>query len=114
MFCKGTLKKPGKSANADISADQFKEWVMAKWSIAPERRMREYGHPAMFPEELAKRVMLLFSFRGDVVLDPFNGVGTTSVVAQQNGRRFLGVDTASEYCETAKDRLAGAQIEGLP
>lgn len=113
VFCKGNLKKPGKSVNADISADQFKEWVLAKWSIAPERRMREYGHPAMFPEELAKRVMLLFSFRGDVVLDPFNGVGTTSVVAQQNGRRFLGVDTASEYCATAKDRLVGTQIRGL-
>lgn len=113
VFCKGDLKKPGKSANADINADQFKEWVLAKWSIAPERRMREHGHPAMFPEELAKRVMLLFSFHGDVVLDPFNGVGTTTAVAQQNGRRFLGVDIAPEYCATAEGRLAGTQIRGI-
>ena len=113
VFCKGDLKKPGQSARADISADQFKEWVLAKWSIAPERRMKEYGHPAMFPEELAKRVMLLFSFRGDVVLDPFNGVGTTTAVAQQHGRRFLGVDNAPEYCATAEDRLLGNQMRGL-
>ena len=113
VFCKGNLKKSGAPANADISADQFKEWVVGKWSIAPERQMKEFGHPAMFPEELAKRVMLLFSFRGDVVLDPFNGVGTTSLVAKQNGRRHLGIDVAPEYCETARDRLSGTQLRGL-
>ena len=113
VFCKGDLKKVGESANADIDADQFKEWVLAKWSIAPERQMREFGHPAMFPEELAKRVMLLFSFRGDIVLDPFNGVGTTSVVARQNGRRYLGVDVAAEYCAAAEARLSDTQLSGL-
>lgn len=113
IFCKGNLKKPGKSANADIDAESFKEWVMARWSIAPERRMREYGHPSMFPEELARRVMLLFSFRGDTVLDPFNGVGTTSVAARRNGRKFLGIDIAPEYCVTAETRLASTQLRGL-
>lgn len=113
VFCKGDLKKVGSSANADIDADQFKEWVVAKWSIAPERQMRDFGHPAMFPEELARRVMLLFSFRGDVVLDPFNGVGTTSLVAKQNGRRYIGIDIAPEYCETARDRLSDTQLRGL-
>ena len=113
IFCKGDLKKPGKSANADIDADSFKEWVMARWSIAPERRMREFGHPAMFPEELARRVLLLFSFRGDTVLDPFNGVGTTSVAARRNGRHFLGIDIVPEYCATAETRLAGTQLRGL-
>lgn len=113
VFCKGDLKKPGKSANADIDAESFKEWVMARWSIAPERRMRELGHPAMFPEELARRVMLLFSFRGDTVLDPFNGAGTTSLSARRNGRHFLGIDIAPEYCATAETRLAVTQLRGL-
>ena len=113
VFCKGDLKKPGQSANADINADQFKEWVLAKWSIAPERKMGKYGHPAMFPAELAKRVMLLFSFHGDVVVDPFNGVGTTTAVAHQNGRRFLGIDIALGYCSTAESRLVGTQIRGI-
>ena len=113
VFCKGNLKKPGKSADADIDADSFKEWVMAKWSIAPERRMREFDHPAMFPEELARRVMLLFSFRGDTVLDPFAGVGTTCVVARRNARRFLGIEIAPEYCATANNRLSSVQLRGL-
>ena len=105
VFCKGDLKKLGDSANADIDVESFKQWVTAKWSIAPERRMKEFDHPAMFPEELARRVLLLFSFRGDTVLDPFAGVGTTCVAAQRNGRHFLGMDIAPEYCATAARRL---------
>ncbi len=113
VFCKGDLKKSGESANADIDAESFKEWVLAKWSIAPERRMREFGHPAMFPEELARRVLLLFSFKGDVVLDPFAGVGTTCVAAQSASRRFLGIDIAPEYCRTAESRLKPASTQSI-
>jgi len=109
VFCKGDLKKPGSSHDADISPDSFKEWVVAKWSIAPERRMREFDHPAMFPEELARRVMLLFSFRGDTVLDPFAGVGTTCVAALHNHRQFLGIDLSPEYCDKAETRLIDHQ-----
>ena len=113
VFAKGDLKKNGDSTNADIDADSFKEWVLAKWSIAPERRMREFDHPAMFPEELARRVMLLFSFRGDTVLDPFMGVGTTCAAARSTGRHFLGIDVAPDYCATAETRLSDIQLEGL-
>lgn len=105
IFSKGTLKKTGDSANADITADEFKKWVVAKWNIAPERNMKEFGHPAMFPEELASRVIKLFSFVGDIVLDPFNGVGTTTYVAQKLGRRYVGIDISTEYCEVAQKRL---------
>ena len=114
VFAKGALKKEGSAGDADIDADSFKEWVLAKWSIAPERRMREFGHPAMFPEELARRVLLLFSFRGDAVLDPFAGVGTTCAAAQASGRRYLGIDAAPEYCATAERRLSvGGRMQGL-
>ena len=113
VFCKGQLKKPGNSSDADIDADSFKEWVVAKWSIAPERRMREFDHPAMFPEELARRVMLLFSFRNDIILDPFAGAGTTCVAARRNDRRFLGIDIAPEYCATAERRLGEVQLRGI-
>ncbi|MCC7519073.1 MAG: site-specific DNA-methyltransferase [Verrucomicrobiae bacterium] len=105
IFCKGTLKKEGHSADSDLTADEFKKWVVSRWSIAPERKMKEFGHPAMFPEELAARVIKMFSFRNDVVLDPFNGVGTTTVVAKQLGRRFLGIDVSREYCAAAEERL---------
>ncbi len=111
IFCKGSLKKDGISANADIDAESFKEWVVAKWSIAPERNMKQFDHPAMFPEELAKRVLLLFSFKGDVVLDPFAGVGTTCVAAVKNNRKFIGIDIVPEYCDTARKRLDGVQLK---
>ncbi len=110
VFCKGDLRKPGQRSDIDIDADSFKEWVLARWSIAPERRMREFRHPAMFPEELARRVMLLFSFRRDIVLDPFAGVGTTCVAARRNMRHFLGIDVAPDYCSAAADRLADMQV----
>ena len=106
ISCKGSLKKEGVGADADITADEFKKWVMAKWSIAPERGMKLYGHPAMFPEELAERAIKLFSFAGDVVLDPFNGAGTTTAVAHRLGRRYLGIDVSEAYCRTAEERIA--------
>lgn len=105
VYCKGDLKHTGKSDNADITAEEFKAWVVAKWSIAPERHMKEYGHPAMFPENLAERVLKLFSFKNDVVLDPFNGAGTTTLVAKRTGRRYLGIDISEEYCKTAQRRI---------
>ncbi len=105
VFAKGTLKKEGVKENADISADEFKKWVVAKWSIAPERRMKQFDHPAMFPEELASRVMKLFSFKNDIILDPFNGVGTTTSVAKRLERRYLGIDISKKYCDKAIKRL---------
>ena len=107
VFCKGDLKKEGSPANADIDGDSFKKWVLAKWSIAPERNMKEFDHPAMFPEELARRTLLLFSFKGDVILDPFAGVGTTCTVAKQLNRRYLGIDISPAYCQMAEKRIAG-------
>ena len=109
VYCKGDLKKAGKSDNADISAEEFKSWVVAKWSIAPERHMKEFGHPAMFPENLVERVLKLFSFKNDIVLDPFNGAGTTTVVAKKTGRRYLGIDISEEYCVTARKRIDEAE-----
>jgi DNA modification methylase len=104
IFCKGDLKKKGPPDKIDITGDEFKKWVYAKWSIAPERNMRGYGHPAMFPEELVERFLKLFSFQDDFILDPFNGVGTTTAVAQKFGRRFLGIDISEEYCKKAEER----------
>lgn len=105
VFDKITHKKTGKREDIDITAEEFKEWVMGRWSFPPETRMKDYNHPAMFPEELPRRLMKLFSYRGDIVLDPFNGAGTTSLVAYKNGRRFIGIDNSSQYCRTAFNRL---------
>jgi DNA modification methylase len=105
VFCKGDLKHPGNDVDIDITSEEFKSWVYAKWDIAPERNMREWDHPAMFPEELAKRIIKLLSYKRDVVLDPFNGVGTTTKVAKMLERSFIGIDISKEYCEKAEQRL---------
>ncbi len=110
IFCKGDLKHPGDLKSADITEEEFKKWVYAKWDIPPERDMKKYGHPAMFPEELAERVLKLFTFKGDIVLDPFNGVGTTTVVAKKLGRNYIGIDISEEYCKKAEERLKNVQI----
>jgi DNA modification methylase len=106
VFCKGDIKKMNRwNTEPDLTPEEFKTWTIGKWSIAPERKMKEYGHPAMFPEELVRRAIKLFSFPGDIVLDPFNGAGTTTFVADQLNRRYLGIDISKEYCETAKKRI---------
>lgn len=105
IFCKNSLKKEGDKNNIDIDSEEFKKWVYGKWSIAPERNMKKYKHDAMFPEELVKRLIKLFSYKNDIVLDPFNGAGTTTKVAKQLNRKFIGIDISEEYCKTAEDRL---------
>ncbi len=89
IFCKENFVKRGEKNKIDISADEFKQWVVAKWSIAPEKRMKKFGHPAMFPEQLVERILKLFSYKDDIILDPFNGVGTTTTVAYKFGRKFI-------------------------
>ncbi len=111
VYCKGDLKKIGNEENVDISADEFKKWVVATWSIAPERNMKDYGHPAMFPEELVERVLKLFSYKGDIVLDPFNGVGSTTVVAKRLKRKYIGIDISDEYCKVAEKRIEDLKYE---
>lgn len=109
VFCKESHKKKGDIDKIDITGDQFKKWVYAKWDIAPESNMKKYNHPAMFPEELVIRLLKLFSYQDDIVLDPFNGVGTTTLVAHKLGRRYIGIDISKEYCNTAEKRLKNEQ-----
>lgn len=105
VFCKGTQKKEGKKENIDITGDEFKKWTTIKWDIAPEMRMKEFGHPAMFPEEIPDRLIKLFSYVEDIVLDPFNGAGTTTLVARKLNRKYMGVDISPNYCKTAQERI---------
>lgn len=105
VFCKETHRKVGDPSKIDITGDEFKAWVYAKWDMAPEGRMKRYGHPAMFPEELPNRLLKLFSYVDDLVLDPFNGVGTTTFVAEKLARRWIGIDVSATYCRTAEQRI---------
>jgi len=111
VFDKATHKKTGRREDIDITAEEFKSWVIGRWSFPPEIRMKDFDHPAMFPEELPRRIMKLFSYRNDIVLDPFNGTGTTTLVAYKNQRRFIGIDLSRQYCEMALKRLEDAERE---
>lgn len=110
IFCKGTHKKGGSKSNIDITGNEFKKWVYAKWDIAPEHNMKDFKHPAMFPEKLVDRLLKLFSYQDDIVLDPFNGVGTTTLVAFKSKRKYIGIDISKEYCEIANKRIANVPL----
>jgi DNA modification methylase len=114
VFSKETHRKPGDRDRIDITPEEFKEWVIGKWSIPPETRMKDHHHPAMFPEELPKRLIKLFSYEGDIILDPFNGAGTTTLAAWKYRRRFVGIDISREYCERALQRLYGSPHGRIP
>ena len=94
----------GLPAEASISRDEFLEATTDVWEIPAESATR-VGHPAPFPVELPLRLIELFTYRGDVVLDPFCGSGSTAVAAVRTGRRYVGYDTVPEYIELARRRV---------
>ncbi|HED37361.1 MAG TPA: site-specific DNA-methyltransferase, partial [Ignavibacteria bacterium] len=67
---------------------------------------KKVGHPAPFPEELPHRLINLYSFKGDVILDPFLGSGTTSISALKNQRKYIGYDVNQEYINLANKKLS--------
>ena len=92
------------SYKSDLTTEEFQEYTLSTWFIQPETRHLA-GHPAAFPRGLAKRVIKLFSFPEDLVLDPFSGTGTTPLVAHMLGRKYIGIDIDPKYCEYAEWRI---------
>ena len=104
VFSKGDYKREkGKKENT-ISKEQFMEWTKSIWTINAESA-KKIGHPAPFPEELPYRLIQLYSFKGDIVLDPFMGSGTTAVAALKTDRKFVGYDISKEYIALAEKRV---------
>ncbi len=95
----------GLPSTATISRDEFLEATTDLWEMPPESATR-VGHPAPFPVELPKRLIELYTYENDVVLDPFMGSGTTAVAALQTRRHFIGFDTDRSYVNRAKVRVA--------
>jgi site-specific DNA-methyltransferase (adenine-specific) len=87
------------------------EATLSVWDIPPESAKR-VGHPAPFPVALAERVIQLYSYVGDVILDPFIGSGTTAVAALRTARYYVGFDISAEYCLLAEQRIAQAFKNG--
>ena len=99
-----------KEANK-LSRTEWLDLAQQVWFMYPEDVKREEGHPAPFPEKLPARLMRLYTngatenFPGEVVLDPFVGTGTTCVVAERMGRRWIGIDISERYLDYARRRL---------
>lgn len=92
-------------STATISRDEFLEATTDLWEIPPESATR-VGHPAPFPVELPKRLIELYTYEDDVVLDPFMGSGTTAVAALRTERHYIGFDTDQSYVDRANERIA--------
>lgn len=104
VFSKGEYKKAKKDKENTISKENFIEWTKSVWSMNAERAKR-IGHPAPFPEELPHRLIQLYSFKNDVVLDPFMGSGTTAVSALKSDRCFVGFEINEDYIKLANQRI---------
>ena len=109
VFHKGSWKLDGDRTKADISSEDFVSWSDGMWQISPESS-RIANHPAVFPEELIRRLVLYFTYRDNVVLDMFGGTGTVAVVAKKLGRHFIHIDNSPDYCRAAEQRLDGSFI----
>lgn len=106
------LEKDSQSGEPDITAKEFQTFIASVWSMNAETRNLG-NHPVPFPEELPYRAIKLYSYPNDVVLDIFNGTGTTSAVAVKCGRRYIGIDMDKNYCEYAEDRIAKAESRNI-
>jgi site-specific DNA-methyltransferase (adenine-specific) len=96
-------------SEASIFRDEFMEATTDLWEIPPESASR-VGHPAPFPIELPERLIHLYTYRGDLVLDPFMGSGTTAVAAVRTERHYVGYDTDTEYVTQAKKRVERERV----
>ncbi len=105
VFSKGDYKRT--KGEDTISRDEFLEWTKSIWKMQSESAKR-VNHPAPFPLELPHRLINLYSFKGDVVLDPFMGSGTTAVAAINNGRSFVGYEIVEKYKNIAESRVSNA------
>ncbi|MGD8759331.1 MAG: site-specific DNA-methyltransferase [Anaerolineales bacterium] len=108
VFSKQSFSRPSGDKQSTIERESFLEWTKSVWTFQAESAQK-VGHPAPFPEELPRRLIELYTYRGDVVLDPFCGSGTTCVSAWREGRHYVGYEIKPEYLELAQERLHSAQ-----
>jgi site-specific DNA-methyltransferase (adenine-specific) len=105
VFSKDSFsRKRGNKINT-IEREEFLEWTKSIWTF-PAVSAKSIGHPAPFPEELPYRLIQLYSFEGDVILDPFCGSGTTCLAALKSKRYYIGYDIEENYVKLARKRIS--------
>ncbi len=107
VFSKQTFRRENPANRAStITREEFLEYNKSIWTF-PAEPARKIGHPAPFPVELPRRLIQLYTFAGEVVLDPFMGSGQTAIAARQSGRRYVGYETDEKYVKLAEKRIFG-------
>jgi len=105
IFSKQTLYRPKPpDREITITREEFLGFTKSVWYIKPESA-REIGHPAPYPIDIPYRFIQLYTFEGEIVLDPFMGSGTTAIASLKTNRRFIGYETNMEYIKIARNRI---------
>ncbi len=109
VFSKGDYKRDRKKIEKEtkqntISKEEFMEWTKSIWNFNAESAKR-IGHPAPFPVELPYRLIQLYSFTTDIILDPFMGSGTTAIAALKSNRNYVGFEISKEYIRLIEQRV---------
>ena len=104
VFSKESFSRKGGHKQNTICKTDFLEWTKSVWTF-PAVSARSIGHPAPFPEELPHRLIQLYTFKDDVILDPFCGSGTTCLAAVRDGRHYVGYEISPEYVKLANERI---------
>ena len=111
IFSKNEYKRErDKTKENTITKEEFMEWTKSVWTMNPESA-KKIGHPAPFPVELPYRLIKLYSFTNDVILDPFMGSGTTAIAALKSNRYYIGYDNNKDYINLSEKRVRDYQQE---
>jgi DNA modification methylase len=114
VFCKDTFTRINPhNRKSTISKEEFLEFTKSVWKF-PAERATKIGHPAPFPVELAYRLIQLYTFEDEVVLDPFVGSGTVCIAALKTKRKYVAYDIDKKYCELAEERIKEFLREQIP
>jgi DNA modification methylase len=112
VFSKGTFKRQNpQRRESTISKEEFLEFTKSVWTF-PAEPASKIGHPAPFPLDLPYRLVQLYSFKDEVVLDPFMGSGQTAIAALKSGRHYVGYELNPEYVSLAKARIQVVSSSG--
>ncbi len=104
IFSKDTYSRKKIDKENTIRKEEFIEWTKSVWTFSAVSA-RQIGHPAPFPEELPRRLIQLYTFKDDIVLDPFAGSGSTCLRALKDKRNYIGYDTNPDYVKLAEKRI---------
>ncbi|MGI6144387.1 MAG: DNA-methyltransferase [Peptococcia bacterium] len=104
VFSKDSFSRKKEEKINTITKEDFLEWTKSVWTFSAVSA-RSIGHPAPFPEELPHRLIQMYTFKNDVVLDPFCGSGTTCLAALKSNRHYIGYDINSTYVKLSNDRI---------